>query len=377
MSENDLGDRMMLGLPFSTTNVDVDTPKTNTDGNDVGSQVVALSSSDVAVPLPQDAPIPVPTDPAEIETDIDSIKTKVSPDEVVAGMHYVMKRMVFKDKRQARDIVVQCLKHDPKYFSSLRMMGIEDDSGDFLDRLMVREGQALTGGVGDNLAPTRIDPAELEMGVRVEMEHTNDLNIAREIATDHLAENPRYYTALKTSGMAPELNTTAPTTTSPLEIDVVEPMTHFFETSVPKKTLLEVDFWGKAGAGALIFCASTKRFLVALRSDAVREPNTWGIWGGAIDPNELPEHAVRRELEEETGYTGQVQLLPLVIYKEGTFKYHNYLATVPAEFTPRLNWETDDFKWVKLNEFPAPLHFGLVFLLKHSHDILSKISTEV
>lgn len=38
---------------------------------------------------------------------------------------------------------------------------------------------------------------ELEMGIKVELEHTPDEKVAREIAMDHLAENPSYYTKLK------------------------------------------------------------------------------------------------------------------------------------------------------------------------------------
>ena len=37
----------------------------------------------------------------------------------------------------------------------------------------------------------------MEMGVKVEMEHTNDKDIAMEIAHDHLFEFPDYYTALE------------------------------------------------------------------------------------------------------------------------------------------------------------------------------------
>jgi hypothetical protein len=41
------------------------------------------------------------------------------------------------------------------------------------------------------------EPDELEMGIEVEMEHTDDPDIAEQIARDHLAENPNYYTDLK------------------------------------------------------------------------------------------------------------------------------------------------------------------------------------
>ena len=39
------------------------------------------------------------------------------------------------------------------------------------------------------------------MGIRVEMEHTDDIETAKKIALDHIAENPYYYTALKLSGI--------------------------------------------------------------------------------------------------------------------------------------------------------------------------------
>lgn len=38
---------------------------------------------------------------------------------------------------------------------------------------------------------------ELEKGIEVEMEHTTNKSVAREIAMDHLYEDPKYYTKLK------------------------------------------------------------------------------------------------------------------------------------------------------------------------------------
>jgi len=49
--------------------------------------------------------------------------------------------------------------------------------------------------------PNAIHPSELRMGLKVEMEHTDDPKKAEKIALDHLAENPYYYTALKLSGI--------------------------------------------------------------------------------------------------------------------------------------------------------------------------------
>lgn len=39
--------------------------------------------------------------------------------------------------------------------------------------------------------------SELKRGIKVEMEHTNDPSIAREIAKDHLMEDPDYYDKLE------------------------------------------------------------------------------------------------------------------------------------------------------------------------------------
>ena len=46
-----------------------------------------------------------------------------------------------------------------------------------------------------------INPSELAIGIKVEMEHTSDLAVAKKIAMDHLAENPNYYSDLKSSGI--------------------------------------------------------------------------------------------------------------------------------------------------------------------------------
>lgn len=46
-----------------------------------------------------------------------------------------------------------------------------------------------------------IDPAELRRGIKVEMEHTTDPEVAEEIARDHLYEHPKYYTKLLKAGL--------------------------------------------------------------------------------------------------------------------------------------------------------------------------------
>ena len=68
----------------------------------------------------------------------------------------------------------------------------------------INEDGQLKGGVGDATAPSTVNPAQLAIGVQVEMEHTNNEKIATEIALDHLTEDPEYYTKLVAAGLAKE-----------------------------------------------------------------------------------------------------------------------------------------------------------------------------
>jgi hypothetical protein len=60
----------------------------------------------------------------------------------------------------------------------------------------IRLGQRIPGGRANGMLPGEFDPAQLAIGTSVEMEHTRDVRLAREIAMDHLAEDPNYYRKL-------------------------------------------------------------------------------------------------------------------------------------------------------------------------------------
>lgn len=62
--------------------------------------------------------------------------------------------------------------------------------------------QYIKGGLGDDLEEKDVNKKQLEMGIEVEMEHTDDPEISKDIAFDHLAEHPDdYYTKLKSAGL--------------------------------------------------------------------------------------------------------------------------------------------------------------------------------
>lgn len=70
---------------------------------------------------------------------------------------------------------------------------------------MSKAEDKLHGGVADGASPYEFDKEQLKIGIKHEMEHTDDVNVAAEIAMDHLAEDPSYYSKLKGSGLADEL----------------------------------------------------------------------------------------------------------------------------------------------------------------------------
>ena len=54
----------------------------------------------------------------------------------------------------------------------------------------------ISGGRAQGMSPDQFDPHQLEIGAQHELEHTTDIEVAREIAMDHLIEDPAYYTKL-------------------------------------------------------------------------------------------------------------------------------------------------------------------------------------
>ena len=126
------------------------------------------------------------------------------------------------------------------------------------------------------------------------------------------------------------------------------------------------EFWGKEAGGVLVYCSTTNRYLILLRSDWVLEPNTWGIISGKLDEGENVKQAVLREAEEETGHK-LGNLIPSFIFEKENFKFYNFVSIIDEEFVPKLNWENSDYKWVELNEMPENLHFGLKLLLENEN----------
>ena len=146
-----------------------------------------------------------------------------------------------------------------------------------------------------------------------------------------------------------------------------------------RKAYRETGFWGRAGAGSIVFAKKTTRFLIPCRAKKTLDPNTWATWGGAIDPGETREDTALRELSEESGFLGKVKLFPLNTYKHSSgFCYYNFLAMVDDEFIPTPNWEISNFGWFDYGDWPNPLHFGIknIFSDPSAIKILEKVISQ-
>lgn len=145
--------------------------------------------------------------------------------------------------------------------------------------------------------------------------------------------------------------------------------------------------WGTSGAGFL-FVTKDKKVFLTLRTDdfemCVNEPGEWAIPGGAVEWDEGPLRAARREVAEELT-DGDVELLlkyevaGSVVYRDEGFRYTTIVAVVSKEEADRweweLNWENDDAGWFDLSDLPEPLHFGAEYVINRLSEVLDEYGT--
>lgn len=93
------------------------------------------------------------TPSASLEPQIDQAFEKPvtpTPDDVITGLRYEMGRMIKKDPRKAKELVVQNLLKDPKYYTNLKMMNIDDED-------MMKENVEETRKILDQMFETHVN----------------------------------------------------------------------------------------------------------------------------------------------------------------------------------------------------------------------------
>lgn len=93
------------------------------------------------------------------------------------------------DERQYKHIVKSCRSRDKRRsVSTCKRIAAAT--------VNKHRGLGLVGGKAHGIKPSAFNAAQLKRGTDVEMEHTNKRSIAKQIAMDHLVEDPQYYVKL-------------------------------------------------------------------------------------------------------------------------------------------------------------------------------------
>jgi 2'-5' RNA ligase len=109
-----------------------------------------------------------------------------------------------------------------------------------------KRADQISGGLADEKSPEDFEEAQLKKGIEVELEHTDDRDLAEEIAMDHLTEDPKYYDKLEImeKGAASKKDSNGDPSCAgvfvkwPKEIAKQFPSTSEFDSSPPHITVL-------------------------------------------------------------------------------------------------------------------------------------------
>jgi 8-oxo-dGTP pyrophosphatase MutT (NUDIX family) len=128
------------------------------------------------------------------------------------------------------------------------------------------------------------------------------------------------------------------------------------------------EFTNPGSAGILLYAEDTGRYGFQQRSDSVNDPGVWAAWGGGRKSGESLEQCALRELAEESGYQGPVELEPLA----QNSRYVTFIGRVPREFDPTPNAEVKDHCWVDAGAWPSPMHPGMAAAVKQLGDTVNE-----
>jgi hypothetical protein len=113
-----------------------------------------------------------------------------------------MKERASKKFKRVKKRLTRATGVEPEDLSRQRIVGttlerMQDEFEDVLDKESAAHADTVHGGLADKKKPSSFKPKQLRKGTKVEMEHTNNSDLAKEIAMDHLEEHPEYYTHLE------------------------------------------------------------------------------------------------------------------------------------------------------------------------------------
>lgn len=121
----------------------------------------------------------------------------------------------------------------------------------------------------------------------------------------------------------------------------------------------------RKGAGIFFVCTEDNTALLIRRSPEVSEPGTWGIAGGNAEEGESATKTALRETLEELGSLPRGRVVETLENAGAGWKFTVFVADIPWKQKKlwsakiKLNYESDQFKWFRLNKLPPNLHSAI------------------
>jgi 2'-5' RNA ligase len=155
-------------------------------------------------------------DPYDSVNDKDLDHPVFKPDEIRSGIRYEMARMEFPSKDIAKQIVLDNLKSDPRYYSELHQYfqtqqneaklvdpqaGLTDDMVGRWTIKAFTEEHPLKTVKRENINMKTTPEQEMLLGIEIEMKDSGDELLATKIANDNLTMDPQHYSKLIAAGL--------------------------------------------------------------------------------------------------------------------------------------------------------------------------------
>lgn len=100
----------------------------------------------------------------------------------------------------------------------------------------------------------------------------------------------------------------------------------------------------------------TGRFLLVRRANPPAQ-GTWSLPGGRVDAGESLEQAVMRELQEETGLSGDLGHEVGIVTRDaptgGRYVIHDFLVRVVGDAVPEAGDDAAEVSWFSTDELPG------------------------
>ena len=125
-------------------------------------------------------------------------------------------------------------------------------------------------------------------------------------------------------------------------------------------------------AAGLLLVEPGGRVLLLKRSESIPLPGLWVTPGGGVEPGETRYQGALRETWEEAGYDAS-GLAVDEHYRTPTTtgaKFHTFVVPVAQAFEPVLNWESQDWAWVRPHAaLGMDLHPGVRLVVGHHFNL--------